>query len=382
MLHSTIYGGVEALQGASQHQLLELLCLARRCQVAAAAEAAEQLLAAIPAEQLEWEVVEEVFAFVTGAQQSRPAPEALLESAGARLQHELGDLDAAMQDEQARRRLMALPLPMLCVLLCDPRTRASCEATALAVASAWFADPAAAQQRERPGVREQQVAALAECVRFGRLQPAVLAAVAPRTEWVAAVISQQQLLDLTAFATGGSRQQGQQLRAGGGLVAAHPQWFLPPRPSSAVEWAALSLEVPGAEARAAVARARATGQAESLEGRGLAFFRGFWWHPELEVTPTRTGVRYDLRLGITSGGLFEPHASQRVACRVMVVEGSGEAGLSTRSRGALVAVDGGWGWRDCWGLGSAQKEWDADAFRAKGLMKGRSMCVKVVIKAA
>lgn len=136
-------GASEALTGADQSQLLGVLRLATRFQARAAADAAAQLLALIPAQLLDWHTVTaalELPDVTDSAERPSLGGQALLAAARERLQADLGDLDATMCDADKRGRLMALSPAALCTLLADPRTRASCELAVLAAASAWLSE--------------------------------------------------------------------------------------------------------------------------------------------------------------------------------------------------------------------------------------------------
>lgn len=285
LLYRAIYSGQKALAGASFAQLITVARLAHGFGVQRCAEMAASQLASATADDLSWDMVEAVFAIPSPCSQL-PAFAPLLAAARGRLQAELGDLEATMRDESARGRLMALPLATLTALLSEGATRAACEATVLAVASSWFAEAFADEARQPPGAKEQAAQALAGCVRFARLPPAVLAAVAPRTEWVAAAVGLQQLLDLAAFAAAGAEGQKVMLEDKHGLVATHPHWFRPQRPPSAVAGAAFDVKVTAEELRVAAVKARAEckpGGRVYVRPCPPVFYIGFSWRPQIEV---------------------------------------------------------------------------------------------------
>jgi hypothetical protein len=208
LLFRSIYAGVRALEGTSQALVLSVLRLADRFQVNQTAVAAGRLLQGIPTDQIEWSTVEALFSLPEACLEA-PAFRAALQAARNKLQQQLGDLDAAMGNAVKRQQLLSLPLTALCALLRDDRTRASCEDTALAVATFWCHKRWGAKDRGEDGAalgeegeRELQhsAARLAGVVRLGRLHPVVLLTVAARSAWVQAALAREQLLELTAFA--------------------------------------------------------------------------------------------------------------------------------------------------------------------------------------
>lgn len=209
---------------------------------------------------------------------------------------------------------------------------------------------------------------------------ALLATVAARVEWVGAVVAPQQLLDLAAFAASPGRVQQHELKARAGLVASHPQWFLPPRPVSEQRSAVLDIHTSPLQLGKAVARAKQTGRSQAVVGHGSAFFRGFEWHSQIEVVPVRgRGLRFDLRLRATHQGA-QPHCGQRTPSTMVLLQGAPEADIAAPVRKHQVAVPlvGGWRWRDPFGMGM-QSAWQAEPWRQRRLMSGRKVAVRLTL---
>jgi hypothetical protein len=324
-------------------------------------------------------VVDALFA-LPDACRGAPAFTPVLAAAGDKLQAELGDVDAAMRDGAARERLLSLPLESLCVLLRDARTRASCEDAVLAVASAWHhARRGGGGQGLGDTCRAEAARALAGVVRLGRLSPMAAATVAPKTEWLMAVVSLEELLAATAFAAGDGVYKDRVREEKGGVAARRPEWFKPRRPRSVVTKAKFEVEVTAEVLEAAAQRVLAGSAREELSLCPPLFFRGFQLCPKFEARKMDDGVCFGAFLHVADEGHFAKGAGQGVRCKAtFCARRAREHAFYDSMAPAVGACQG---WRDFWELG-VQKGWDAAAWSAKGLLlEGGKVRVAVTVEA-
>lgn len=106
-----------------------MLQLADRFQAPRAAAAATRLLLATPPAAADWAAVAAAYALPPGAREL-PALSAAAGWAREAVRSALGDLEAALRQEEAARKLRALPLAGVVELLEDDNTAAASENTA------------------------------------------------------------------------------------------------------------------------------------------------------------------------------------------------------------------------------------------------------------
>ncbi|KAI8466820.1 MAG: hypothetical protein J3K34DRAFT_524228 [Monoraphidium minutum] len=417
LLLRCIYSGGDPaapLEGAGTDMLLQVLRLASRLQVPAAARAASHALllnaAASSTGRLPWEAVTAAFelqADLAGASaapppagapaeaaadpDAAPAPAAaaaaaaataaaswdLREAAREALLRDLGDLDLAWLDAKLRERLLALPFEAVRTLLSDGRTRAASEATVFYTADAWLH-----ARRGGRGAPKAQAAALARCVRVAHLPLGYLTGVAAQAPWFTRAVGAAELLQSIAYRLAAGRVG--ELSEGPAVAAPPPRdasWLLPPRRRSRAARLAMEWDVPLAllkRLHKAAARQGPGGTAEAAAPRRWAY-RGLAWALEIMAEADEDGaVTYGLYVTPSPppmAGDADPAAAAVVEASVTLDARCALRKLRCGCRMQLLVGCEGRGFEDMFEMG-ARATWDEAAWRRAGLV-GEDGCVRV-----
>lgn len=259
-LHPQVYTQ-QLPEGASQADLLRMAAVPDRFDMESCAAACLAALAAKGAAGLEWAVVTSLFSLPPGVMALQGA-QRLRELAQQRLQVELGDLEAALEDEQGRRqRLLALPFEALLALLRSDQARVAYESTAVAAASLWVKCVEGGLRAGQP-LPLEQIRELAQCLRLCHVPPTYLATVVPRLPWLEGVVSTRDLV-LAAGSAGLSKP--------GCLGEQWTAWLAAgKRPAAAAREAVVTWELTEAQLKAAYKSGRSATSSSSAVWVGIS----------------------------------------------------------------------------------------------------------------
>lgn len=129
LLLKCMYQDTPDLSTASQQELLELLVLADKYVVPKVTTAICSRFRGLFSANLEWETAMKIFQLPESIRLSKQYT-AVVSLAAAKLQQDLGDLDAAWSDDNKQQLLLQLPLCALHQLLLSDQTRVASEDTA------------------------------------------------------------------------------------------------------------------------------------------------------------------------------------------------------------------------------------------------------------
>lgn len=255
---------------ATPHQ--QVLCVADRLQAPrVVAAAGARLAAAVP---LDWDTVLTVYALPPGCRASA-AYTAAFKAADATVERQLGNIDVALNSEERRACLLALPLQALAALLRSDKTCVSCEEQVVWLCDAWLA----AHKHGGSGSGgsnsseddEDPATVLAGCIRFLHVDPLYLASVVAHLPWLAACPAWRAAAAYHA-APQNMRGAVAKLGAPGFEGLARPE-----RAAASGEAGPLAWDVTASEVAHVVCEA--TDEADGLlELPQLRVWRGYAWH--------------------------------------------------------------------------------------------------------
>lgn len=317
---------------------------------------------------MEWDVAMAVYGLPSMCTDAGSPYASACAAAAATVQARLGDIDAALADEEARSALLALPLPALAALLRSDKTRASGEAMVYFVADAWLDMRGRGTEAER--------CTLADCVRVHHLPSSYIASVVAASQWLAWEGRMQAAATWAALPQ--SLKAGKLENSEDGPFAA---FGAPPRPCHRSTAQELAWDVPLADLEILHTKATAKQGVDSVlssDDGAVRHWGGYKWG--LKLSAVHHAGRGVVEFGVSVVAAVPPSGE---GCATLVAECVVRAehtisSCSVEARGRAVFNDvaagfdddtTGWGcWSDFFGLGP-QSTWDEGAWHKAGLVK-------------